>query len=74
MQITVEAGDITQSEAPCIVVNLFEGITVPGGATGAASDPPRLRRPVGSTKGRRGSGSQPSGTSSSVPACRSPSA
>src|SRR5437763_4103088 len=35
MQITVEAGDITQSEMPCIVVNLFEGITAPGGATGA---------------------------------------
>src|SRR5437870_3310289 len=35
MQITVEAGDITESDSPCIVVNLFEGITVPGGATGA---------------------------------------
>ena len=35
MQITVEAGDIAASDAQCIVVNLFEGITSPGGATGA---------------------------------------
>src|SRR5437868_4774120 len=35
MQISVEAGDIAQTKAPCIVVNLFEGITTPGGATGA---------------------------------------
>ncbi len=35
MQITVEAGDIAASDAGCIVVNLFEGITTPGGGTGA---------------------------------------
>ncbi len=35
MQINVQAGDITQSDAPCIVVNLFEGVTTPGGGTGA---------------------------------------
>jgi leucyl aminopeptidase len=35
MQISVEAGDITSSDAPCVVVNLFEGVTAPGGATGA---------------------------------------
>lgn len=35
MLISVEAGDITKSDAPCIVVNLFEGVTVPGGGTGA---------------------------------------
>ena len=35
MQIRVEAGDITLAESPCIVVNLFEGVTSPGGATGA---------------------------------------
>ena len=35
MRITVETGDITKSEAPCIVVNLFEGVTAPGGGTGA---------------------------------------
>ena len=35
MQITVDSGDIASSDAPCIVVNLFEGITAPGGATGA---------------------------------------
>jgi leucyl aminopeptidase len=35
MRINVESGDITRSDAPCIVVNLFEGVTAPGGATGA---------------------------------------
>ena len=35
MQVKVEAGDITRLETPCIVVNLFEGVTAPGGATGA---------------------------------------
>ena len=35
MQVRVAAGDITTYDAPCIVVNLFEGITAPGGATGA---------------------------------------
>ena len=35
MKITVETGDITASTADAIVVNLFEGITAPGGATGA---------------------------------------
>jgi leucyl aminopeptidase len=35
MRINVESGDITRVEAPCIVVNLFEGVNTPGGATGA---------------------------------------
>ncbi|MPZ23441.1 MAG: leucyl aminopeptidase [Dehalococcoidia bacterium] len=35
MEIRVEAGDITQSDAGAIVVNLFEGVTRPVGATGA---------------------------------------
>jgi leucyl aminopeptidase len=35
MQITVQSGDISQFEADAIVVNLFEGITTPGGGTGA---------------------------------------
>ncbi len=35
MRVTVEAGDIARYPAPCIVVNLFEGVTVPGGGTGA---------------------------------------
>jgi len=35
MRISVESGDIARSKAPCIVVNLFEGVTAPGGGTGA---------------------------------------
>ena len=35
MEINVVSGDITQQPAAAIVVNLFEGVTVPGGATGA---------------------------------------
>ncbi|MGH8631450.1 MAG: leucyl aminopeptidase family protein, partial [Burkholderiales bacterium] len=35
MEINVESGDITQSAAKAIIVNLFEGVTRPGGATGA---------------------------------------
>jgi leucyl aminopeptidase len=35
VQISVEAGDITQSTARAIIVNLFQGVTSPGGATGA---------------------------------------
>ena len=35
MQVRVEAGDIAQLEADIIVVNLFEGVTQPGGGTGA---------------------------------------
>ena len=35
MEIRVEAGDITQSPAKAIVVNLFEGVKSPGGGTGA---------------------------------------
>lgn len=35
MEVRVEAGDITKSNADAIVVNLFEGVTIPGGATGA---------------------------------------
>ncbi len=35
MEITVQAGDITRSSADVVVVNLFDGVTAPGGATGA---------------------------------------
>ncbi|HXG36962.1 MAG TPA: leucyl aminopeptidase [Dehalococcoidia bacterium] len=35
MDIRVESGDITQSPARAIIVNLFQGVTQPGGATGA---------------------------------------
>ena len=35
MEIKVESGDITQHAAKAIIVNLFEGVTSPGGATGA---------------------------------------
>jgi leucyl aminopeptidase len=35
MEIKVQSGDIAQFQAGAIVVNLFEGVTTPGGATGA---------------------------------------
>ena len=35
MEVRVERGDIAQYQADAIVVNLFEGITSPGGGTGA---------------------------------------
>ena len=35
MEIGVVAGDIAQQDVGAVVVNLFEGVTVPGGATGA---------------------------------------
>ena len=35
MEISVVQGDIAQQIADCLVVNLFEGVTEPGGATGA---------------------------------------
>ena len=35
MQITVATGEITSINAPVLVVNLFKGVTEPGGATGA---------------------------------------
>jgi leucyl aminopeptidase len=35
MEIKVQQGDITSFAADAIVVNLFEGVTAPGGATGA---------------------------------------
>ena len=35
MEIRVTGGDITQAKADAIIVNLFEGATVPGGGTGA---------------------------------------
>ena len=35
MEITVESGNITAAEADTVVVNLFEGVTSPGGGTGA---------------------------------------
>ena len=35
MEFTVTGGDISQSTADAIIVNLFEGVTAPGGGTGA---------------------------------------
>ena len=35
MNLSVAQGDIAAAEADLIVVNLFEGVTMPGGATGA---------------------------------------
>jgi leucyl aminopeptidase len=35
MQVQAVSGDITKTDSPCVVVNLFEGVTAPGGATGA---------------------------------------
>ncbi|MBK8048385.1 MAG: leucyl aminopeptidase [Anaerolineales bacterium] len=35
MEINVVPGNLAEQQADCIVVNLFEGVTVPGGATGA---------------------------------------
>ena len=35
MEVRVEEGDITQAPAHAIIVNLFEGVTSPGGGTGA---------------------------------------
>ena len=35
MEINVVSGDITKHDAGAIIVNLFEGVTAPGGGTGA---------------------------------------
>ena len=35
MNVSVSQGNLTTQETDCIVVNLFEGVTQPGGATGA---------------------------------------
>ncbi|HXF61510.1 MAG TPA: M17 family peptidase N-terminal domain-containing protein, partial [Caldilineaceae bacterium] len=35
MELHVIQGDIAQQETDCVVANLFEGVTEPGGATGA---------------------------------------
>ena len=35
MNISTAIGNITEQKADAIVLNLFEGITTPGGATGA---------------------------------------
>jgi leucyl aminopeptidase len=35
MEIKVEAGDVTKIETPALIVNLFQGVTSPQGATGA---------------------------------------
>ena len=35
MDIKVESGDITKHSAKAIIVNLFDGVKRPGGATGA---------------------------------------
>lgn len=35
MEINVAIGDVTQQETPALIVNLFQGVKTPGGATGA---------------------------------------
>ena len=35
MEINVVSGDITKHDAGAVIVNLFEGVTSPGGGTGA---------------------------------------
>lgn len=35
MRITVLVGDVTQTSTPALIINLFEGVTQPSGATGA---------------------------------------
>ncbi len=35
MQVTVEQGSIQDTTADTIIVNLFDGVSSPGGATGA---------------------------------------
>ncbi|MEZ4865927.1 MAG: leucyl aminopeptidase [Caldilineaceae bacterium] len=35
MQITTVQGNLADQQSDCLVVNLFEGVTAPGGATGA---------------------------------------
>jgi len=35
MQITINQGNIAEQQTDCLVVNLFEGVTAPAGATGA---------------------------------------
>ena len=58
MDIKVKSGDITKQSVAAIVVNLFEGITSPGGATGAVDR--ALNGAItgliddGETKGNRG--------------------
>ena len=38
MRITVDQGDISRASADAVVVNLFEGVTSPGGGTGAVDN------------------------------------
>ena len=37
MDIKIENGNIVHSNADTIIVNLFEGVDMPGGATGAVN-------------------------------------
>ncbi len=38
MEIKVDSGDITRAAADAVIVNLFEGVTGPGGGTGAVDE------------------------------------
>ena len=40
MQLSITQGNIVEQQTDCLVVNLFEGVTAPGGATGAADGGP----------------------------------
>ncbi|MGI6368129.1 MAG: leucyl aminopeptidase [Anaerolineae bacterium] len=55
MQVTVREGLIQQQAAELVVVNLFEGVTVPGGATGAVD------RALGGAISERASAGDPLG-------------
>lgn len=37
MRLNVSQGNLAEQTTDCLVVNLFEGVTTPGGATGALS-------------------------------------
>lgn len=38
LQVDVTQGNVAQQQTDCLVVNLFEEVTIPGGATGAVDN------------------------------------
>src|SRR3972149_2617614 len=75
MEITVQSGDISAFGADAVVVNLFEGVTAPGGATGAIDramgDAISSLIAAGDLRGKRGEVTliQPLGTNQAPRAC-----
>ena len=51
MELRVEQGNIAESDVDLIVINLFAGVTAPGGATGAID---RALNGAGSRRGGPG--------------------